>query len=109
MKKVTTIIKSALFISLFLGCFNNKCYSQFLKKETFRAYKQIDTTRYTSSTLFLFTDDTFVHYGTNNDGDGAKPYVWYTCGKWHIKNGEVVCTTTSGSFEQSQLLNDIKL
>jgi len=107
MNKQTLTLKTAL-LSLFLMGFFYQAHSQYSKKETFRAYKQNDTTRYASSTLVLFTDDTFVNYGTFSESPDVKPYVWYTCGKWKLKNGEIVCNTSSSVFDQNQLLDIIK-
>lgn len=79
-----------LFVAALIACHikaSSQVYPDFTKKQIKGKYHA--NTPEIRSTLFLFEDNTFVHYGCSQSGKSKQQQIWYTAGKW-LANKELV-------------------
>lgn len=85
------------------------CYGQVIDKEVYKKYRQYDSTAVNNAGILVFyTDNTFINYGILKDLQNQEAYVWYTYGKWTMKNGEIICKTYFEAFNQKKMIDEIK-
>jgi len=84
-------------------------YGQGIDKEVYKKYRQSDSTAINNAGILVFyTDNTFMNYGILKDLQNQEVYVWYTFGKWTLKNSEIICKTYFEAFNQKRVIDEIK-
>ena len=103
------LIISKILAALLILCFSSQSSkAQNTAKSVFKKYVQADSNAIQyGATLTIFADKTFTNYGIVKDSQNNEEYVWYTFGKWNLKNGEILCRTYFESFNHKRMIDEI--
>ncbi len=106
-KDNSALIKGIVSVLLLLAIYNS-C-AQIPQKDILKKYVQIDSSIHRSSVLILYTDKTFINYGTLNNISNTEYYVWFDYGNWIMANSELICTSKKKLLDQPKVVNEIKM